>query len=353
MSRFRLNCKRLFLTYPQCEYDKNQCLANIQAHFGDLLESAVVCAEHHAATEQDPVGGPHLHAMILLNKQVNYVAAGCLDHLAGKHGDYRSMKGSVKQSVTYLIKEDKEPAVFGLDIEALMKSKTSAYDEMALKIKSMENLEDAITELDELFPGRVLNHKRKLEEYIDFQKVKRAKVATLVKGVININGHEVEVGMPRVHRQTQWYIEGPRGVGKTSIIIKLREAGFRGYQIPYDDHWEDWSDDLYDFAYADEFHGQVKITQMNNFLDGAEFTGPCRYHRVVKKKNVPVFILSNLPLMEQYSKMPAAIREAFFHRLTPISLSTYPTITILLRANGAEIGDVPIPTVISQDQDLN
>ena len=41
---------------------------------------------------------------------------------------------------------------------------------------------------------------------------------------------------------------------------------FRGYQIPKNGYYNDWTDDAFDFAYIDEFKGQISITFLNEWL---------------------------------------------------------------------------------------
>lgn len=324
-TRFNLNAKKFFLTFPQCEVSKQVAADNLQAKWGEDIEAYAIAAEHHAATEDDPVGGPHLHMVVHFKTQKHFRSADCFDFICGKHGDYQVQKGRLCDVAKYLTKEDTAPLCFNIDLEAAMRKRASKYDEIAKKILEGADYDQIIEE----HPGVALREKRKLEEFIEYAKVKRAKLNVPdYPSWLNVNDVEIPIGMPRQHRATQYYIWGPPGIGKSSIINRLKDAGYRGFALPYNGHWEDWSDTDYDFAYADEFHGQVKITELNNFLAGDLMHLPCRYRNKLKCKNVTTLILSNYPLSEQYKNVPEASRLALASRLTVITSDTFLEVTL-------------------------
>lgn len=322
--KFRLSAKRYFLTFPQCETTKTDAAKRLEDKFGEDIESYAICAEHHEPTEQDPVGGPHLHMVIHFKKQRDIRRADYFDFICEKHCNIQVQKGTMCDVAKYLTKEDKEPLCFNLDLEAAIAKRSSKYEAIAKMIKANKTLD----EIDDEMPGFVLKEKRKLEEYIEYQKVKRAKTSVpKFPCWLSINGVEIPIGMHRTHRATQYYIWGPPGIGKSTIVSRLNDLGYRGFALPYNGHWEDWSDTDYDFAYADEFHGQVKITELNNFLAGDLMHLPCRYRNKIKSKNLTTLILSNYPLCDQYKNVPVQSREALATRLTVITSDTFLEVT--------------------------
>lgn len=324
-TRFRLNAKRFFLTFPQCETTKQAASDNLQAKWGEDIEAYAIAAEHHEPTEEDPVGGPHLHMVIHFKEKKNFLDPHCFDFITGTHGNYQVQKGRLCDVAKYLTKEDKEPLCYNLDLEAAMAKKLSKYDVIAKLVAEGKSIE----EIDAEHPGFVLREKRKLEEYIEFQKSKRARLNVPdYPSWLNVNDVEIPIGMPRQHRATQYYIWGPPGIGKSSIINRLTDAGYRGFALPYNGHWEQWSDTDYDFAYADEFHGQVKITELNAFLAGDLMHLPCRYNNKMKTKNVTTLILSNLPPDQVYKNVPEVQRQALLSRLTVITSDTFLEVTL-------------------------
>jgi hypothetical protein len=317
---FRLNAKQFFLTFPQCEVPKQLVAERIVNRLGDNLAAYAIAAEHHAPTPDDPVGGPHLHVLIHLKERVNYKNPNCFDYLTESHGNYQVQKGSLAQAATYLTKEDISPLCYNIDLEAAKQKKASKFDTVAKMVLEGSTME----EIEEQHPGFVLNHKRKLDDYFEFQEKKRAKkVVRPGPHELIVNGVTIEIGTTRPYRQQQYYVCGPPGTGKTSLITRLTEAGFRGFPIPYNGHWEEWSDDEYDFAYADEYNSQVKITEMNQFLTGETMPLNCRYRNKKKQKNVPTFIISNRPMHDQYPNCPLPIRQAFWSRMQEITTVTF------------------------------
>jgi len=317
---FHLRAKQFFLTFPQCEVSKQVAAERISNYFGDKLAAYAIAAEHHQPTESDPVGGPHLHILLHLHDRTQFKNPDCFDFITQSHGNYQVQKGTLQKVAEYLTKEDKEPLCLNIDLEAAKAKKQSKFDQIALMVQDGKSIED----IEAVHPGFVLNHKRKLDEYYEFQERKRAKKVVLPgPHELIVNGVTIEIGTQRGYRQLQYYISGPPGTGKTSLISRLSEAGFRGYSIPYNGHWEEWSDDEYDFAYADEFNSQVKVTEMNQFLTGETMSLNCRYRNKKKQKNVPTFILSNRPMMDQYPNVPNVIKTAWMSRLTEITTTTF------------------------------
>ena len=90
---FRHQAKRFFLTFPQCETTKQAASDNLQAKWGEDLEAYAIAAEHHEPTEEDPVGGPHLHMVIHFKEKKHFRSPDCFDFITGKHGDYQIQKG--------------------------------------------------------------------------------------------------------------------------------------------------------------------------------------------------------------------------------------------------------------------
>lgn len=317
---FRLCAKQYFLTFPQNETTKQTAAKRMEEKFPWEIERYAICAESHAPTDEDPVGGPHLHILLHFKQQKQFRKPDCFDFIGDSHGNYQVQKGPLQKVAEYLTKEDKEPLCFNIDLEAAKAKKSSKFDTIARLV-----LEGATMEtIEEEHPGFVLNHKRKLDDYFEFQELKkRKKVVPPAPHELIVNGITIELGVTRPYRQPQYYISGPHGIGKTSLIARLTEAGFRGYHLPYNGHWEEWSDEDFDFAYADEFHSQIKITEMNQFLTGETMPLNCRYKNKKKQKNVPTFILSNHRLDTQYPNVPATGKAAFWSRLTEITSNTF------------------------------
>ena len=96
------------------------------------------------------------------------------------------------------------------------------------------------------------------------------------------------------------YIYGKSDAGKTTF--PRRVLGYRPKQICKVGDYGPGKFDEYnahDILLFDEFYGQIKITQMNDYLDGQPLFLPARFSNRVACYS-KVFVISNYPLDEQY-----------------------------------------------------
>ena len=136
--RFRLQAKRLFLTYPQCPAPKEILLQKLQEKLGQLgIEKYVIGQEEHKD------GNLHLHAIVSMKKKCNIVSPRALDiEFDGVqyHGKYEPMKGSLIQAANYVTKHDKEALLKNIDMVSLAhatKSKKKYISQQVMEGKSL------------------------------------------------------------------------------------------------------------------------------------------------------------------------------------------------------------------------
>lgn len=278
--KFRLNAKNLFLTWPRNNVDSATVLNKVVELFGaDNVNYVCVSEEEHKD------GSPHLHAVVCLKKPCDIRDVTKLDAVANKHGNYQSTR-SVKDVYNYVrkggnfVEYGKPPTV----------CTGTKGDAVAQSLRSGSSLE-AVEEMD---PGYFMSHLPRIMNYHQWISLKKLK-ETPKRPPLQITNwrFKFEVGFPREFKQKQYWIVGPPNTGKTTFIMELMEAGFRGYNMPKNNYWNDYCDDAYDFAYIDEFKGQLPMTLLNEFLQGSPMKLRGRYADVQKRKNLAVFILSN------------------------------------------------------------
>lgn len=96
------------------------------------------------------------------------------------------------------------------------------------------------------------------------------------------------------------YISGKTGVGKTRGI--LEHFGYQNvyritnYKNPFDSYNQQ------SVILFDEYHSQLKIDEMLNYLDGYPLELPCRYNNKVACFT-KVFIVSNISITDQYKEI--------------------------------------------------
>jgi len=99
--RFRLNCSRLFLTYPKCSLERIDVHKYLEQKLQDNIKEYLIVQEKHKDGEK------HIHVYLELNKRINYTSPNCLD-INGFVGHYECCKNKIK-AIEYLLKEDKDP----------------------------------------------------------------------------------------------------------------------------------------------------------------------------------------------------------------------------------------------------
>jgi len=340
-TEFRLQTKYLSLTWPQCQTSKETVLRRIRETFGDNLEFAVVCEETHKD------GTPHLHAAVSLKSKNKKRGSLWLDNLAGKHGHYKAcskgtphQKTGIKGWVDYVCK-DNNYVSWGIDVPAYLlaaKRKRSTSSEIAAwHLKAGKSLHA----LNEEMPGFVMMNLQKLRNY-QTQLAAWAQSPTLVwaklpppqlqavgntlttrsPGIIALATWLNEnMGTPRVLRQKQLLLSSPPGVGKTTLVQKLREY-FHVYSHVGGKWFDGYDDSIHEIIVFDEFCGNVPMTIMNKVLDGQTCTLEVKGSSVPKTKMLPCIVLTNYEDFELYTgeKVAQGSRDAFLDRFTYIRL---------------------------------
>ena len=125
---------------------------------------------------------------------------------------------------------------------------------------------------------------------------------------------------PRNHKMKQLWIHGSTGLGKSRLIWKLMKY-FRGYEIPNDSGWFDDFDNGFEFLYVDEFRGHITVRMLNSLAEGRLMSLPRRgTSPILKTRNVPVIICSNLSPYEVYSKCTPVSLDAIIARFKIVYL---------------------------------
>jgi len=114
------------------------------------------------------------------------------------------------------------------------------------------------------------------------------------------------------------YVEyhwGETGTGKTRGVMEKYGYG-RVYRITdYSHPWDSYRQQ--DIIVFEEFHSNLKIRDMLNYLDGYPLELPCRYVNKIACYT-KVIIISNMRLTEQYKQIQEEhplVWEAFFRRI--------------------------------------
>lgn len=297
---FRMQGRNFTLTYPQCTTTKEAAAKNLEDKYGEQLVGYVVSEEAHKD------GTPHLHAFVQFMKKQHIRKPDHFDFVAGQHGSYEVTK-NIRNWITYVTKDGKYVAK-GLDVEAIKRKKASKSTDIARMLMEGKSLE----EINEVDPGYVMLNKRKLEEYeswIQVNQEKKSKEEWVPPDLTDLTDSNKQIAewlcsnirQPRKFKDPQLFITGKRNLGKTSLIEWL-ERSLSVYHIPLTEEFYDLYSDQYDVVVIDEFKGQKTIQWMNLFLQGSKMNIRKKGSQMMKRKNLPVIILSNYTLGDCYPK---------------------------------------------------
>lgn len=303
--KFRLNCKNLFLTYPQNDTAPGDAMSAILERFG-LENVSYVCVSQ----EQHQDGNKHLHALVCLKEKCDIKNAADLDIVGGgKHGNYSNAR-SVRDVHKYVKKH-------GNFVEHGEPPLKTANEKKTERIAQCLRDGGTLEQVEEMDPGYFLLHQPRIREYSNFVANKRAKTTSRpAPYCLNLWGCNIEIGFPREFKQKQYWIYGPPNTGKTSsTVLELEAQGFKGFQIPIHDDFSMWEDDCYDFAYIDEFKGCKTIQFWNEWLQGTKMTLNAKYGMRVKTQNIPTIILSNYAPQGVYQNVQMDSMNALLSRL--------------------------------------
>ncbi len=157
--RFRLTGKKFALTFPQCDDEPDEVIANIRQKFGDGLKWAVVSREKHRS------GDMHLHVAIVLKKKFDSRNAACFDWVAGKHGNYKTMP-KPDGWLEYILKNGNDDhSTYGIDVTKYLDARKRKRSTSFLAVASMIKSGSTLKEVDAHDAGFMMQHLQKIKKY--------------------------------------------------------------------------------------------------------------------------------------------------------------------------------------------
>lgn len=324
--KFRLNCKKLFLTYPQNNTTREYVAQQIVKMFGDNILGYWIGRERHKNGEW------HLHVGILLNDKVNIIGANTLDKLADKHGKYFSMT-SPQKCLTYCTKTDTEAILWGTAIE-MKKNLAPKTLNFLLELEKGASLNDLRKNPE--FKPMFFNKRKNIFEYqYDHQQMLKKESRKewilldmewqfptfsdkVIASWLNDN-----LFKKRVIKQRHLWIQCPTNYGKSVLVTWLKQFCVT-YHVPLGEDFYDFYDDNHDLIVIEEYKKSncKPATWLNEFAQGTDMNIRKKTTQRMKEVNVPIILLSNYRPEQIYKKMfekDSVGRDAFLQRWMVIS----------------------------------
>lgn len=328
----QIEAKRFFLTAPQCPKPAAEVLSAIKELVGEeAIDYCVVSHELHAD------GNSHIHVALVLKDKIRYSAVtnDYWDVCFGKHGNYLLMKYPAK-CLAYVIKHGDiicHPSTFDPESKISSRAKNISYQKEVIAKKILETPDTSMLSLAESHPGFMLLNMQRVQAFSSYvQQENSAAVQLKDLPAVPPNGslseheqlvlqwlHQVKsFRTSRGHQHLR--IEGPTGVGKSTLLFVLRSY-LRVYVMPYENNdWMDtWDDKNYDIVVFDEFKAQKTLQFLNTFSDGMGYQvkrrGSAPSSHMVK---TPCVILSNYTWSESYMNCTQSAIDAAERRFQTI-----------------------------------
>lgn len=340
--------QHLFLTYPRCSLELKEAFEQLQKKFKGR-EWLVVARELH----ED--GTPHLHAALRLKKRRQFKVSSFADLSDGTssfHGNYQAAR-SIREVVAYVIK-DGEFLAEGVDpVEfANLTPKETKFGRLVKVLAdggtmAEAHAEDKVTfaremkKLTEYRQWLINTGKRQREEVPPVTSIESSLEPPLsipLRKIVKWLTNNLIRLRTRPIRASQLWIYGAPGVGKTTFAMLISKC-WRVYFAPEENWWGDFDEDEFDLMIFDEYIGQFPRQFMNKLLDGQELKMPVKLgsQPVLKKRNIPIIVLSNVQPMDLYQEKPnPVLTQAFASRFLVCRVDDDELPSLLLHSSVAE-----------------
>jgi len=296
--KFRLNSKKLFLTYPKNNTTHEEVALNINAMWGDNLEGYWIGQEPHKD------GTLHLHVGVLLKERVNIVGADTLDVLAGKHGNYYAMKNP-KKCIAYCTKTDLNPIIWGTAVE-LKKASGPLTLAFIKELESGKPLDEL--KKDDLYKPMFFGKRKNILEYVYDLNLSKKMLQRIPWSLLDMKYSfptsqdkviatwlNLNLFVTRQIKQLHLWIYAPTNHGKSTLVEWLKTF-CSVYSLPLgEDFYDMWDDEKIDLVVIEEYGPKRSkpIQWLNEFAQGTSMNLRKKNGQVMKTKNAPIILLSN------------------------------------------------------------
>ena len=295
MNNYNSQSRKWFLTLNN-PLDKGFTHEDIKMKLSTLKSIVYWCISDEISAS----GTPHTHMFIQSRSPIRF---STLQNAFDKKADLEHARGTSAQCKEYIEKsgiwadsEKGETSVPGTFEEwgELLQERQGARSDLDDIVDLIENGADN-EDIRELYPAQYLLYRDKIERVR--QEIKE------------------ELYRSEFRKLDITYIFGKSESGKTKYVLELHGYENVCHITNYKNPWDKYRGQ--DIICLDEYDSQIRLQELNGYLDGYPCTLPCRYADKVACYT-KVYIVSNLDLMEQYRNVRMAqpdIWAAFIRRI--------------------------------------
>lgn len=296
-TRFMLQAKKLFLTYPQCDMSKEICLANVKQYLNDDKSIIIVGHEKH----ED--GGDHLHVYIESTKKLRITKSTELDVLAGKHGNYKTVGVAIDDKIRVIkyVTKDNDYVTYNIDVPKLLhdisnpksKGRKSKHEGEAKIIvdKIMQGVK--YDQIIRDHPVYCLNNGKKIKEFISDWSNRDEYDEEDLPSLYDWQQRLLEELQQKPDpRKVIWYVDTQGNTGKStmkSLLVRQHNAYYATGKCQ-DMYYAYNKQPIVIFDIPRTHEGHVNYTAIEDFKNGMVFS--TKYEskaKVFKKPHVVIF----------------------------------------------------------------
>jgi hypothetical protein len=208
VKKFRLNAKKLYLTYSSLGVEAINLEAVLNA-----LSFIVQIDEYLLALELHKDSSYHVHVLLILNKKCNFSSANCLDiEIENKirHGNYQSGK-NIKALINYLVKN--ENYITNMKFDLINNKVVEPEEYVFIKGKEL-GINRALKNYKDKYPERAHKKLSSLKTNLD--------LAEKIENNLNVDLNNIELkdfNLDKIERNSEFKQWLKDEIRKTLILV--------------------------------------------------------------------------------------------------------------------------------------
>lgn len=300
---FRINTKKVFLTYPQSKLNK-------ETIFNFILNTKPV-NRILVAEEEHKDGNPHFHAYVVYKNRIDIRNPKYFD-INGEHGNYQSMKREW-ECLNYCMKYDPEPKSnfnHQLFIDSHLKHNKDVKNKLMLD-DLLEKKPINMLQEGSLSWRDYKKAKEFLEEYyIDLENEKKNQ-EKIDLGEELENNWNLNLTFNLESKQCHFWIWSKEpNRGKTTWLNSLYQK-YRSNFLNLTEKFQNHLSGQEEILMLDEYRAQLLVSQLNMICDGTYFFPRKNLPALKMKHRCLIIICSNLSPDECYPNTFQFIEKRF------------------------------------------